>query len=140
LPPGGSSVNQPGTASLADPNNHSGAKYQKNPPFRIVNPVGSHKWLKLVRVSDEAEVLSVFIRSGDTVVVVVPVGSYRAKVASGQIWYGESTRFGPQTQYSRVSEPLVFNVEGGQLFGQELTLMPPGDGNRTAVGLDARDF
>jgi len=140
LPPGGSSVNQPGTAPLADPNNHSGTNNQKTPPFRIVNPVGSHKWLKLIRVSDEAEVLSVFIRSGDTVVVVVPMGTYRAKVASGQIWYGESTRFGPQTQYFRVSAPLDFNVEGGQLFGHELTLLGSRDGNRSATDLDAGDF
>ena len=140
VPPGGLSDKQPGTSFLPDLNNHSGTTHQKNPPFRIVNPVGSHKWLKLIRVSDEAEVLSVFIRSGDTVVVMVPVGTYRAKVASGQIWYGESTRFGPQTHYFRVSAALDFNVEGGQLFGQELTLMSPKYANRTAADLDAGDF
>jgi|GEM_PF-1151753 len=140
VPPGGSSVSQPGTPSLTDLNNHAGPKHQKSPSLTIFNPLGSHKWLKLIRVSDEAEVLSVFIRSGDTVVVTVPKGTYRAKVASGQIWFGESTRFGPQTQYFRVSAPLDFNVEGGQLLGQELTLMGPRDANRTAAELDAGDF
>jgi hypothetical protein len=140
VPPGGSSVSQSGTPSLAALNNHAGTNNQKSPPFRIVNPMGSHKWLKLIRVSDEAEVLSVFVRSGDTVVLTVPTGTYRAKVASGQIWFGESTRFGPQTQYFRVSTPLDFNVEGGRLLGQELTLVGPRDGNRTAVDLDSGDF
>lgn len=70
-----------------------------NIALKLVNPAGSHKWLKLLRASDESEIVGLFIRSGDTVEVTVPVGAYRVKAATGQTWQGENARFGPKTQY-----------------------------------------
>jgi molecular chaperone DnaJ len=82
-----------------------------NIALKLVNPVGSHKWFKLLRASDESEILSLFIRSGDTVEVAVPPGAYRAKVASGQTWQGEEARFGPKTQYATSSAPLQLGID-----------------------------
>jgi hypothetical protein len=82
-----------------------------NIALKLVNPVGSHKWLKLLRASDESEILGLFIRSGDTVEVAVPPGAYRAKVASGQTWQGEEARFGPKTQYVTSSAPLQLGID-----------------------------
>jgi hypothetical protein len=86
----------------------SASRTSANITLRVVNPVGSHKWLKLLRASDEFEILGLFVRSGDTVDIAVPPGAYRAKVAAGQTWQGETARFGPQTQYFAWSTALQF--------------------------------
>ena len=86
----------------------SASQTSSNITLKFVNPVGSHKWLKLLRASDEFEILDLFVRSGDTVDIAVPPGAYRAKVASGQTWQGETARFGPQTQYFAWSTALQF--------------------------------
>lgn len=82
-----------------------------NVALKLVNPVGSHKWLKLLRTSDESEMLGLFVRSGDTVEIAVPPGAYRAKVASGQTWQGETARFGPQTQYFVSNGAMPFKAD-----------------------------
>ena len=112
-----------GAAPGNTPSNQSSVERTKNyPPLKVINPIGSHNLLKLVRLQDGAQVLSVFIRSGDTVEVGVPPGSYQVKVASGQIWYGEPARFGEQTRYLMLTGALIFTAEGGQLLGQEINL------------------
>ena len=96
--------------------------------------------MKLVRVEDGAEVMSIFIRAGETVKVAVSVGSYKAKIASGQIWYGDSVRFGPTTSYAILDAALDFKVEESQLVGHELTLTRIRDGNLRQLPLTATDF
>jgi len=115
-----------------------------NVALKLVNSVGSHKWLKLLRVSDDSEMLSLFIRSGDTVEVAVPPGTYRAKVASGQTWQGEEARFGPKTQYVISSAPLQLGVDRERSKSIIVDLAPangltkPGD--RPFNDLDSASF
>jgi len=92
-------------------NHGSASPVSSNTTLKVVNPVGSHKWLKLLRASDESEILGLFVRSGDTVEIAVPAGAYRAKVASGQTWQGETARFGPQTHYFVSSITMPFKAD-----------------------------
>jgi hypothetical protein len=96
------------SANQASANHGSVSQASSNMTLKVVNPMGSHKWLKLLRARDESETLGIFLRSGDTVEIAVPPGAYRAKVASGQTWQGETARFGPQTQYfvSNIAMPF----------------------------------
>lgn len=110
------------------------------PPFKVTNSPGANTLLKLIRTSDGVEVMSIFIRAGQTVELGVPVGSYKAKIASGQTWYGNSIRFGPNTSYATLDTILHFTVEGSQLLGNELTLTQIKNGNLKQVPLDANDF
>jgi hypothetical protein len=99
------------SANQGSANHRSVSQASSNMTLKVVNPVGSHKWLKLLRASDESEILGLFVRSGDTVEIAVPPGAYRAKVASGQTWQGETARFGPQTQYFVSSISMPFKAD-----------------------------
>jgi hypothetical protein len=65
--------------------------------------------------------MSIFIRAGQTVEVAVPFGSYKVKIASGQTWYGDAVRFGPNTSYAILDAVFDFTKEGSQLLGHQLT-------------------
>lgn len=111
-----------------------------SPPLKITNAPGANTLMKLIRTSDNMEVMSIFIRAGDTVEVKVPLGSYKAKIASGQTWYGDAVRFGPATSYATLDAILDFTIEGNQLLGHELTLTRVKNGNLHQVPLQANDF
>lgn len=117
-----------------------GFNENNSPPFKITNAPGANTLLKLIRASDGVEVMSIFIRAGQSVEVGVPVGSYRAKIASGQTWYGDAIRFGPNTSYGTLDTVLRFSIEGRQLLGNEVTLTRVKDGNLRQVPLNASDF
>lgn len=110
------------------------------PPLKVTNSPGANTLMKLIRTSDGAEVMSIFIRAGQTVELGVPVGSYKAKIASGQNWYGESIRFGPSTSYATLDAVLNFSIQGSQLLGNELTLTRVKDGNLRQIPLSASSF
>lgn len=110
------------------------------PPLTVIGPSGSNTLMKLVRDADGAEVMSIFIRAGQTVEVGVPIGDYKVKIASGQIWYGDTVRFGPTTSYARLDVVLKFSIEGSQLLGHKLTLNRMRDGNMREAPLSANQF
>jgi len=112
----------------------------QNPPFKVINSPGASTLLKLIRVSDGIEVMSVFIRAGESVEVTVPLGSYKAKTASGQTWYGDAVRFGPTTSYSELDAVLNFSLDGEQLMGHEITLTRVKNGNLKQLPLSASNF
>lgn len=126
-----------GIYRVADRRNYN---LNKSPPLKINNSPDANTLMKLVRVGDGAEVMSIFIRAGETVEVAVSVGSYKAKIASGQTWYGDSVRFGPTTSYATLDAVLDFKIEESQLVGHELTLTRIRDGNLRQLPLAATDF
>jgi hypothetical protein len=110
------------------------------PPFKIVNAPDSNALVKLIRTTDGIEVMSIFVRAGETIEVGVPVGSYRAKIASGQTWYGDAIRFGPKTNYAVLDSPLNFSIEGIHLQGHAVTLTQVRNGNLRQIQINAKDF
>ena len=110
------------------------------PPFKINNEPGANALIKLIRVDDGTEVVSVFVRAGETVEVRVPQGNYTGKIASGQTWYGDQIRFGPNTSYGQFSSSFEFSVEGSRLAGKEVTLTRVENGNLSRSPLDASQF
>ena len=112
----------------------------RNPPLKISNSPDANTLMKLIRVGDGVEVMSIFIRAGQTVEVAVPFGSYKVKIASGQTWYGDVIRFGPTTSYAILDAVLDFTKEGSQLLGHQLTLTRVKHGNLKQLPLTATDF
>lgn len=110
-----------------------------DPPLLIEN-VPEHTFMKLIRISDGEEAMSIFVRAGESVEVSVPVGNYKAKLASGQTWYGEVVWFGPSTKYAALEGTFEFNVEGNHLAGHRLTLTRVSQGNLREHSLSASDF
>ena len=111
-----------------------------SPPLLIHNAPDSSVLMKLVRTDSGAEVLSVFIRHGETIKIKVPLGSYKAKIAAGETWYGDSIRFGPSTSYGVLDTTLDFYIEGDHLMGHEITLERVKNGNLSQLPLSASDF
>ena len=110
------------------------------PPLLIENAPYDHTLMKLIRINDGIEVISVFVRAGESVEVYVPVGNYKAKLASGQTWYGDAVRFGPSTKYAALEGTFEFKIEGNRLMGHRLTLTPIAQGNLGQHSLNASEF
>jgi curved DNA-binding protein CbpA len=117
-----------------------GRKKDNWPPFKINNDPGANALIKLERAGDEVEVISIFVRAGETLEIQVPLGNYIAKIASGQTWYGDEIRFGPSTSYGKFSSTFEFKIEGNQLAGHEVTLTRVSNGNLNRSTIDANEF
>jgi DnaJ-domain-containing protein 1 len=86
-------------------------------PFKIQVPEGRHYLVKLVNAYNGAPVMTVFVRSGTTAEVQVPLGNYEVRFASGTTWYGYESLFGPETLYSKADETFSFQRAGNTITG-----------------------
>ena len=111
-----------------------------SPPLKIANAPGANTLMKLIRITDGVEIMSLFIGAGQTVEVAVPLGTYKAKIASGQTWYGDAMRFGPDTTYAILDAELKFFIDKNQLVGNSLMLTHVMNGNLREIRLNASDF
>lgn len=109
-------------------------------PFEIKAAQGSHYLLKLVDAYTYAPVLTVFVRSGATVEVKVPLGTYQVRYASGDTWYGYEYLFGPDTSYSKAEQTFTFEVDGNQISGFTITLYKVSNGNLHTSGIRPTEF
>ncbi len=109
-------------------------------PFQIKASYGEHYLLKLVSVTTGESVLDVFVRSGTTVEIEVPLGDFEVRYASGTTWYGYERLFGPETSYSKADKPFSFWFEGDQIRGYTITLYKVANGNLHTKAIDPKDF
>lgn len=109
-------------------------------PFEIKAAQGSHYLLKLVDAYTYSPVMTVFARSGTTVEVKVPLGTYEVRYASGETWYGYEYLFGPETSYSKADKTFTFEVEGNQISGFTITLYKVANGNLHTSGIRPTEF
>jgi hypothetical protein len=98
-------------------------------PFQIKADRGSHYLLKLVDVRNGLPALTVFVRSGTTVEIEVPEGSFEVRYASGEAWYGYKYLFGPDTVYSKADKVFAFEVVDNRVRGYRITLYKVPNGN-----------
>jgi hypothetical protein len=109
-------------------------------PFEIKAAQGSNYLLKLVDAYSYAPVMTVFVRSGTTVEVEVPLGTYQVRYASGETWYGYEYLFGPETSYSKADKTFTFEVIGNQVSGFTITLYKVAHGNLHTSAIRPTDF
>jgi hypothetical protein len=96
--------------------------------------------VKLIDVGSGQPVLSVFVRSGETASINVPLGSYKINIATGKKWYGETKLFGKGMLVKQGAAPLDFYAEQNAINGHTLTLDDVIDGNYPTRPLAADDF
>ncbi len=83
----------------------------------IKTPSGKNSNLvKLKSSLHKTDVLSVFIRPGQTVTIKVPLGSFKLYYASGEKWYGNNFLFGPSTIYSAADDIFTFERTVDQYY------------------------
>lgn len=110
------------------------------PPFKVSAPPGANYVIKLVDLQSGTTGPRLFVRGGEVVEAGVPPGTYFVKTASGQTWYGDAVRFGPNTNYAQMEQTVTFGVEGDRLVGHELRLAQSRDGNLRKHGISADQF
>jgi len=113
---------------------------EKEAPFQIKTSSGNNYLVKLENFSTGSNVLDIFVRSGVSVEVDVPLGTYIVKYASGKTWYGYDHYFGPQTVYSKADSLFNFRIEGDKVVGYTITLYGVAGGNLHVTQIDPKEF
>jgi hypothetical protein len=108
--------------------------------FKVSAPEGTHYWVKLTDETTSATVIAMFVRSGSTAEVKVPLGTYVIKYASGKSWYGSTYLFGPDTAYGKANQTMRFWVEGNIVHGHSMTLYKVRNGNLRTESISASEF
>ncbi|QYE37205.1 hypothetical protein KZX46_21455 (plasmid) [Polymorphobacter sp. PAMC 29334] len=83
--------------------------------FRVAVPAADRRnYVVLLTAADTGErIMAIYCRSGDDVVVPVPIGRYRVLAASGLDWYGLHDLFGRSTHVEEVIPEMVATVLNG---------------------------
>lgn len=85
-----------------------------------------------VKVSDwntDRPLMTVFVRDGETAVVKMPAGQYRAKFAEGVGWHGDHALFGLTTKYTEATVPIRFSIGASGSVGSIIYMGGQIDGN-----------
>ncbi|UNC91222.1 hypothetical protein [Candidatus Contubernalis alkaliaceticus] len=110
-------------------------------PFKIITkPQELFYFIKVVEWDSKRPVLTIFIHSGQDVDLLMPIGSYEIRFASGKTWHGEEHLFGSRTNYEKADERFNFTISGQQVFGYTLQLIDQQDGNLKKVKMKADEF
>lgn len=110
-------------------------------PLKIVTKEsGQHYFVKIVDWYSGELVLTIFIRSGQSVNVDLPLGSYKIKYATGKQWYGKTYLFGHETTYNEADKKLDFEVRGSQVLGYTIELFLQRHGNLITKKISAAQF
>lgn len=99
-------------------------------PLTIVTRAnGNHYFVKITDWYTNETVATIFIRDGQTVETLLPLGSYKIKYAIGETWYGEQLLFGPNTSYSEAEKRFDFTMSEDVATGYTVELFLQRDGN-----------
>jgi hypothetical protein len=109
-------------------------------PLQISVSEGHHYYVKVTESFTDEKVLTVFIRSGQTIEVEVPTGSYDLKYAIGDTWYGRQHLFGPETEYLEANDTFNFEIVGQRVRGHRIELIVQEGGNLSTAPIPESEF
>lgn len=84
--------------------------------------------------------MTIFIRSGSSASLKVPLGIYGIKYASGLVWYGYDDLFRSDTYCGKADKDFKFEVDGDQIAGYSISLNLVPNGNLNTSRISAYDF
>lgn len=93
--------------------------------------------VKVYRTGEEKPAFILFVPSGGTAAVRLPLGSYSLAYASGSLWYGTEKFFGEQGRYEKLNDPILFENDGTRCV---LTFAPEDMPNSEHTPLDLTAF
>jgi hypothetical protein len=82
----------------------------------------------------------IFVLGGQRTEVMVPLGTYQIRYASGNTWYGENYLFGPETDYTKTDEDFAFRRTSNGYSGYTVTLYKVEHGNLSTTPIRPEDF
>ena len=105
-------------------------QYQGIAPFKVnVPPSGTHYLMKIRNWETNEPLLAVFVHSGESIDILIPLGEYRVQYAAGQTWYGHEHLFGPGTSYFAFDKKMEFTQSGNRYLGHGINMAPKTRGN-----------
>lgn len=118
--------------------------YNDNPdyysPLTISGDKSQNYYVKLKDSKTLKDSIVFFVRSGQTVNLSIPLGSYRLYYATGSEWYGLKYLFGNNTSYFTSDEILAFRNNGYYVQGHEITLYKTPNGDFNVCSISKDDF
>jgi len=83
-------------------------------PLQVKTSTGQDYFLTLIDTETGKDTLAAFIIGGEFFKVLVPPGTFVVRFAAGDIWQGETTRFGPGTMTTvfELEQSLRFSIAG----------------------------
>lgn len=109
-------------------------------PLRIVASNSGNYYIRIENIVTKKTIQTIFVRSGETIEVEVPLGSYIIKYAVGEKWYGENYLFGSSTSYYKADEIFNFHLEGEQVLGYLIRLRKQISGNLREQAIPPDEF
>ena len=100
----------------------------------------NHYLVKIVDIVNNNTIGSYFIRSGESIDIKVPLGTYEIKYATGVKWYGMNYLFGPDTIYSKADSTFNFVFNGYEYSGYTIELIMQTNGNLRTTGLKSNQW
>lgn len=108
-------------------------------PFTVVTRGDENFFIKLKNISG-SEILTFFVRAGETVDIDVPLGTFMLYYATGETWYGEENLFGETTGRYRAVDLFDFYEEDGYVNGWTVELYLQTNGNLDTEPISADEF
>jgi hypothetical protein len=109
-------------------------------PFKISTSSGVNYYVKLVEQLTGRDVITFFVRGGQSVDLDVPYGTYSLRYASGSTWYSKACLFGRNTTFFEADKTLRFYVNGYQVVGNRVELIRQVNGNMDSKSIPAGRF
>ena len=110
-------------------------------PLKITPRDSTHAYyVKLVPAAGGVAVAEYFIRPGERLDALAPLGSYELRYAAGQTWYGTTHLFGPDTACSRADSQFDFRETGEGYTGYTVELFLQVNGNLRTERLSRDEF
>ncbi|GEM_PF-2055987 len=109
-------------------------------PLGVKTSVGLNYFIKVVNAYTDQPIIDFFVRGGDSVEALVPLGTYRIRYVVGQQWYGYTHLFGPDTSYHEADSIFTFGSDGGEISGYTITLYSVANGNLRTNKIPAAKF
>ncbi|MEQ1486526.1 J domain-containing protein [Methyloglobulus sp.] len=101
---------------------------------------GYHYFVKIVNLSNNQPIGSYFIRSGESIDIKIPLGTYEIKYASGTKWQGIDYLFGSETTYSKAESTFKFSFDGYHYSGYTVELIMQQNGNLETSRIQPNQF
>jgi hypothetical protein len=109
-------------------------------PLTIRTNPGSNYLVNLQDAIGGGDVISFFVRGGQDLDALVPLGTFDLEYVVGQFWCGDDGLFGDDTVIDKAKRSLSFYRDSISPVGHTITLIPQADGNLETRRIPRSEF
>lgn len=108
--------------------------------LHVSTSAGSHYFIKVEDYGTGQPIACMFIRSGQSAQMKVPLGSFTIKYATGNNWHGKKYLFGPETSAFKCEKKFDFYLDGEKVHGYRVELIKQPGGNLNTRDIPVNEF